>query len=550
MSQRFAPITVALTGQLTFTLIIAAILALVASYLLLHRYRRAVIRSMRRRSRSDILEIKGFLPPEPEHKPNDAPLRFDFVTRDAADSKENASLLYRQATRRRWLIAFIHAVAGCCFAAIMTAAFFNATKMEFSPIRFLFPTWANAWPIVMASAYFLIGGVIISIVLANDPGLPIGRLVYLWLESNAPATLLLVVFLNRRIRAVGPLVLVFMILSVTGGNLIVTLTGNNQNVLKAIRDFSFPIGFGAKNTLVTLHLIGFAAAAIVGWIILGVLRRLYEAKMVSEPSITIDAAWLLFGIINSSQLAFYGPRWIMSGVVAFIVYKLVAAGLFRACGISRRAQSKRYRLLTLRVFALGKRRESVYDTLGKWWRTVGSMQMIAGPDLATSTIEPHEVLDFVTGTLDRRFIDSGRTLDILIHHMDLEPDQEGEFRVTEFFCHDDTWKITLARLADESDAVLMDLRGFSQTNSGCVFEIHEVFNILPLSRVVFAVDATTEQTFMRQTIQQAWRQIKDRSPNRRLPAGQVSLVELSGTSAVGFHNLLYALCAAASVKPT
>jgi hypothetical protein len=372
----------------------------------------------------------------------------------------------------------------------------------------------------------------------------------LWLESNAPATLLLVVFLNRRIRAVGPLVLVFMILSVTGGNLVVTLTGNNQNLLKAISDFSYSMGFGAKSTLVTLHLIGFAVFAIVGWIILGVLRRLYEAKSISEQSITIDAVWLLFGIINSSQLAFNGPRWIMSGLVAFIVYKLIAAGLFRACGISRRAQSNRCRLLTLRVFALGKRRENVYDTLGKWWRTVGSIQMIAGPDLATSTIEPHEFLDFVTGRLDRRFIDSGRTLDILINHMDLEPDQEGEFRVTEFFCHDDTWKITLARLADESDAVLMDLRGFSQTNSGCVFEIHEMFNVLPLSRVVFAVDATTEQTFMRQTMQQAWRQLKDRSPNRRLPAGQVSLVELSGMSAVGFHNLLYALCAAASVKTT
>ena len=87
--------------------------------------------------------------------------------------------------------------------------------------------------------------------------------------------------------------------------------------------------------------------------------------------------------------------------------------------------------------------------------------MIAGPDLATTTIEPHEFLDFVSGKLDRRFIDNGRTLDLRIDQMDLAPDREGQFRVTEFFCHDDTWKMTLARLADESDAVLMDLRGFS-----------------------------------------------------------------------------------------
>jgi hypothetical protein len=174
------------------------------------------------------------------------------------------------------------------------------------------------------------------------------------------------------------------------------------------------------------------------------------------------------------------------------------------------------------------------------------MQMIAGPDLATSTIEPHEFLDFVSGRLDRRFIDTGGSLDLRIDQMDLAPDGDGLFRVTEFFCHDDTWKLTLARLVDESDAVLMDLRGFSQLNSGCVFEIHELVNVVPLQRVVFAIDESTDQTFMRATMQQAWRQIKDRSPNRQIGAGGVSLAQLSSKGAM--RDLLYALCAAASTR--
>ena len=81
------------------------------------------------------------------------------------------------------------------------------------------------------------------------------------------------------------------------------------------------------------------------------------------------------------------------------------------------------RLLLLRVFALGRRSESLYDSLGKSWRAVGSMQLIAGPDLATSTIEPHEFLDFVSGRLDRRFIDTGGSLDLRIDQMDLAPDR-------------------------------------------------------------------------------------------------------------------------------
>src|SRR5918996_5577909 len=115
MSQRSDALTVALTGQLSFILIVSAVLALIFSYLLLRLYRRAVIKSMRRRSRSEILEPKGYLPPEPEHKPNDAPLNFNFVTCDAARTNLDARGLYRRIYRRRGLIAFVHIIAGCCF---------------------------------------------------------------------------------------------------------------------------------------------------------------------------------------------------------------------------------------------------------------------------------------------------------------------------------------------------------------------------------------------------------------------------------------------------
>ena len=119
--------------------------------------------------------------------------------------------------------------------------------------------------------------------------------------------------------------------------------------------------------------------------------------------------------------------------------------------------------------------------------------------------------------------------------------------MTEFFCHDDTWKLTLARLADDSDAVLMDLRGFSQLNAGCVFEINEIFNLISLQRVVFVVDETTDQSFMRQTMQRAWRRLRELSPNRRRRAGQVSLVQLTRIDAI--RDLLFSVCVAATAKP-
>jgi hypothetical protein len=340
--------------------------------------------------------------------------------------------------------------------------------------------------------------------------------------------------------------LIFMIFFVSGANLFVATIRNQPKLLKAVGEFGVSIGLSAPASLVALQVIGFAAFAIAGWLGLGALSKFYRAKRISEQSVTIDSIWLLFGTVNAIGLVGRGPLWIFSGVVALAIYKLVVAGLFRALTKPRRAGVGRRRLLLLRVSSLGASREAFYDRLGKSWRTVGSVQLIAGPESATSAIQPREFWDYVGGNLARRFIDSGRTLDLRIDHMDLAPDKDGQFRVTEFFCHDDTWKITLARLADESDVVLMDLRGFTPANSARLFEIDELFNVVALSRILFAVDDTTDQPFTRQTMQRAWRETKDRSPNRRLPAGKVALVDLSGMSAASLHNLLYGLCAAAT----
>lgn len=568
MSQRFDPLTVALTGQFPLVLVVSALLALVVSLFLLRRYRRAVIRSMRRRSRSEILEPKGFLPAEPDHKPPKAPLSFSVVTRDSENTKIGgaAKQLYNRAMRGPWLGALVYGIAGCGFAAAMTAAYLLSSKMEFLPPRFLFLAWVYGWPIVfttyyaaaisrratiiVALAYLVLGIGLGALLLARGPDATAGRLALLWLSANVPPSILLLIFWHRRIRAVGPLVLLFMITGVTGANLIVKLVEKNPKLVGAISKFCISIGVGPVGAVLALHLIGFFTFAVLGWFVLGSIRTLYQRKQISEQAVLTDTIWLVFGIVNSVGLAVQGPWWMLSGLAAFALFKLLVIAGFRALSRKKAAERSGLRLLLLRVFALGKRSEKLCDTLEKTWRTVGSTQLIAGSDSATSPIEPHEFLDFLGGKLARRFIDSGQTLDLRIDQMDLAPDREGQFRMTEFFCHDDTWKLTLARLADESDAVLMDLGGFSEQIAGCVAEINELFNLVPLRRVVFAVDETTDQPHLRQTMQQAWAQLKDRSPNHRLSAGQVSLVELSGMSADGFHNLLYALCAAASVKPT
>jgi hypothetical protein len=92
-------------------------------------------------------------------------------------------------------------------------------------------------------------------------------------------------------------------------------------------------------------------------------------------------------------------------------------------------------------------RSSPADAFAKEWRYAGSIRLIAGPDLATSTVEPHEFLDFLSGKLARPFIPGSVMLDQRLAESEPRRDFDLRYRVSDFFCRDDTWKMVLARLA-------------------------------------------------------------------------------------------------------
>ena len=171
-------------------------------------------------------------------------------------------------------------------------------------------------------------------------------------------------------------------------------------------------------------------------------------------------------------------------------------------------------LLLLRVFSLAGRSESLFDALSKVWRPRGPMAMIAGPDLATSAIEPHEFLDYIGGRLDRAYVQSSHDLEQRIASLDRRRDPDGRFRVNEFFCRSDTWKQTMASLSNQCDAILMDLRSFSATNQGCLFKLEQLVHHVPLQKVLLLVDDTTDNAFLEEQLQEIWSRLDAGSPNR------------------------------------
>jgi hypothetical protein len=92
----------------------------------------------------------------------------------------------------------------------------------------------------------------------------------------------------------------------------------------------------------------------------------------------------------------------------------------------------------------------------------------------------------------------------------------------------------------------MDLRGFSRANQGCLFEIGELLNVVPLDRVVFVVDASTDEAFLREALARSWSTIAASSPNRDLAAPSVGLFRFSGRGEGGVASLVATVVAAAN----
>jgi hypothetical protein len=207
-------------------------------------------------------------------------------------------------------------------------------------------------------------------------------------------------------------------------------------------------------------------------------------------------------------------------------------------------------LLLLRVFRLGKRSERLFDKLRKHWQAVGSICMIAGPDLVTTTVEPHEFLEFLSGRLGRRFVGGTADLDRRITAMDGAADPDGRYRINEFFCRTDTWQMTMQRLAAASDAVLMDLRSFSVSNQGCLFELARLLDGVDLGQVVFLVDQTTDRAFLEATLQRLWNELSSSSPNRPAAAPTARLFRIEAQSEAAMAALLGHLLTARTRQAT
>ncbi|MGD9869707.1 MAG: hypothetical protein AB7S63_01505 [Thauera sp.] len=551
------------TGALPTLILVAAILTLPVCLALLGLYRRAVLRSMARTS-PDAASAAAAAPDATPAAvtPPAAPLRFETLASAAAASGGSSPL--RAAIRRSLQAAsLIHVIAGLVYALVLTGAWmrFSWDDGGFVLARFLWLLSCYAWPtaltvglvvatttrqrVAVGLAYALMLFAFAGWGLVRNPSLSALDIARFWAITNLPATVLLLAFLHRRIRAVGPLVLAFMVVAAIGAQVAISLAGQNETTLLSVIEVGSVLGLGGVQIFWGLMLAGAALAGLVGWQALKWLGRRHLARRSSDQTLTLEAMWLLFAVVQTVSFAFEGLAWMAAGPVAFAAWKLVTSAGFRLAGLGQAPTSfmapsgsagagraAAPALLLLRVFALGARSERLFDALGKRWLRIGNIDMIAGPDLATTAVEPHEFLDFVGGRLSRQFVRDDADLARRFAARALGPDPDGRHRVNEFFCHDDTWRPTMLRLAQAADVVLMDLRGFTPQNQGCRYELQQLLDFVTLERVVVLIDARTSRDFIESTLQKLWRTSRADSPNRSRSPARVRLLEDRGGATI------------------
>jgi len=551
---RVLNMTIALTGILPAVMIASAVLTAVAAGILLWLYRRAVVQSMGATSdAADIRAPSAILEAMPVA---DFP-PLTITTLDcgsAAVASREAEQAWRQANRSLKRVALVYLVGGLSYALVFACVWMVVSAGGFIPVRFGWLFACYSWPIVLALSMvavidprrhvaivgvygvFLIGAAVVALV--RNPDLTPGQLVFFWLYANGPGTVLLLTFLRRRVRAVGPMVLAFMVTGVTGAVLAIQVVGSSAKLMRTAVAIGSSLGLSATELFVLLHLFGFVIFGILGWALLCWIGRRYRLKRASDQSLTLDAMWLLFGVVQSITMVFEGWAWIFTGFAAFAVYKLAVGVGFRVLRRQSMGDTGRPSLLLLRVFALGRRSERLFNMMSKLWLRAGSINLIAGPDLVTAMVEPHEFLDFLGHKLSRRFVQDEVDLHSRLSRMDGKPDPDGRHRVNEFFCHADTWQMSMTQLAVQSTAVLMDLRSFSPANQGCLYELQELMGNVSLARVLFVIDDTTERIFLEQTLHRLWASVDDNSPNLRLSSPEVRLFRVSFQAAEDVTVLL------------
>lgn len=269
----------------------------------------------------------------------------------------------------------------------------------------------------------------------------------------------------------------------------------------------------------TLGLAAVGLGLLAAYFMLSWIGLAYEQKVFSDAQFQVFS-WMLAvsGAAMAVETMFQEASLVdasnlqlaAASVMALLVYWLVTRYVLQPLRSNRR-------LLVLRVFAQDSRGERLMDELEYRWRFIGPIALIGGTDMAAHTIDPAKAANFLRGRLKDGFVPNAEVLNRRVNNFDDEPDPDGRYRVNEFFCFSDIWQLAVQRLLQGSDAVVVDLRGFTALRRGTAWELAQLRDTGALARTVFLIDRETDQAAVHEAL--------GSDPRLPLPAARVMAMD-------------------------
>jgi hypothetical protein len=264
-------------GAFLFYLLLGGFLTLVLGMLALVLFRRAVRKNMEGAQAAD--------PPVPasgSRRAATAPLVVRVETFPAQPSGIGPS---DRPLRR---LAAAHAIAGLAFGIVAAFLLLVLSGTEIAPLRFAAVAWSYTWPTVLVLALLVgpgrrtqaeillcyLGGLAILCFvawLADTPELSLGAYFSLpgflspaviWGINAVPSAFLLL-FLNRAIRAIGPLVIVFTTVALLGSHVALSILAN-ESVMMGAAELAAETGIGGHGVFWGVAALGLLAKQLAG----------------------------------------------------------------------------------------------------------------------------------------------------------------------------------------------------------------------------------------------------------------------------------------------
>ncbi len=305
------------------------------------------------------------------------------------------------------------------------------------------------------------------------------------------------------------------------------------------------------------------------------------------------ATWAFVMLITGLGLASESAETTAHRVTGALLAVLAVVHVVLAWRVLRRLQREPgVRLLVLRVFGIDANASFTFGrVLAFWrhfgnhftvldpsiwrhrfplmsWRTVGFMLAVAavgfvalGTVLQKPAWEPYAfaitavvlvpllaVYAWSAQLLMRReFIRSRVQLVAVLDKLAQRPrNLDLSFRHLEAMCHNNTWQLTVEEFARRSQALLMDLRGFSNERKGCQAEVDFLLDTVPLRQVLFLVDSGGDHALVQQMILQRWEFLSPDSPNLDDPAPLVNIYVSRASDEADVQGILDLLIQAAA----